>query len=254
MKEDEEDDESYDGDGGGEVANVHRGYLGRLLSAMLSCVFLLVATGPALVLCFLYVLGTFVLWALGIYRIIGKWMRLSLNERGRKTPEAMPGLADGCTWDRAWEFASRWNHGVSEIRGYAHFNVAQFLKSNTGMNLHHLASVVKARDAKSKSEKEGIEADCNSLDSVLEHLFERINRRAKMKQEEPTSTPIPADSAYGGSGRGGSISHTDPPPQPAASSAGFCCCCDGAESPGAPTVGEVASGDGVEENAHAPRC
>lgn len=144
----------------------HLGYVLRLLSAAASFVGLIVATGCAVLLCLSYIVGSFVLWVLGIGMLLGKlgaefWSWLvgekQNDHRDVLIPDAMPGQEDGDHWRRAWELAMLRNHGVREDCGQAHFHVVPFLKSLTGLDTQHLAKLTTERDERWKSERELIE-------------------------------------------------------------------------------------------------
>lgn len=207
-------------------------------------------------LCLVYILGTFVLWILGIYRIC-EWMELNWKKRGGNTPEAMPGQEHGGTWHRAWVLARLRNHGV---HGQAQFNGVPFLKSRTGIDVQHLAWLTKARDAKSKSVQELIEADRQLPETHIDlgHLLERVKRRAE-KQKDPDTSPILAGSVGRNREASENGSHSAGAPTGSLASSGFCCCCCDAEGSSlvrAEDSRQACSqdGGGEEENAHAPIC
>lgn len=153
----------------GEHAHQHLGYVLRLMSAAKSLCGLLLATVCAILLCLSYIMGSFVLWVLGIGMLFGKlgaelrkwraeiWKTDESEQRGALIPDAMPGQEDGDHWERAYELAMLRNHGVREDCGQAHFHVVPFLKSLTGLDTQHLAQLTKERDERSKFEKELIE-------------------------------------------------------------------------------------------------
>lgn len=174
------------------------------MSAAKSLAGLLVAVVCATLLCLSYIVGSFILWVLGIGMLLGKlgaelrkwwveiWKKNQSEQRGVLIPDAMPGQEDGDHWERAWELAKLRNHGVREDRGQAHFHVVPFLKSLTGLDTQHLAKLTKERDERSKFEKELIEVRLVALVQVssrvpLEWLMQNV--RFAFFFRGPISTP-----------------------------------------------------------------
>lgn len=178
-EEDDKNSEAKSYQDGDYEKKQHPGYFRHLLFVMSKFGALAVAMLVASVLCFLYIVGTIILWFVGIFGIFD-WVASNWKESQENIPKAMPGQEHGDHWKRAWELASLRNHGVSEGRNRGHFNVVPFLKSKTGLDMQHLMRLTKARDAKSKSEEELIEVDRKLPDAHidLKHLSDMITKRA----------------------------------------------------------------------------
>lgn len=182
---DEEDDK--------EDCRPHRGYFRRLLRATKSSVYLLASSFLAILLCLLYIIGSILLWFIGIWGVID-WVLKNWKEKKSDIPEAMPGQEQGGDhWKRAWQLTTLRNHGAREDRGQEHFHVLPFLKSKTGVNVQHLARLTKTRDEKSKSEEELIEVDRKlagariDLDGLSENIKFRAKQRATQRWEDASN-------------------------------------------------------------------
>ncbi|CAM9807234.1 unnamed protein product [Ectocarpus sp. 6 AP-2014] len=136
----------------------HPGYFRSLVIAVFWSAVLVVATAVAAFLCALYIILSVVLWLVGLH-MIHKWVKQNWTTNTDDIPGALAGQEDGDHWRRAWELVSLRNHGVREDFDNAHFNVLPFLKSKTGLDRQHLARHTKARDDKSKCEKELTDVD-----------------------------------------------------------------------------------------------
>ena len=185
------------------------GYFWALFSGMRTVVVLLVAIVIASMLCFFYIICSVLLWVLGIYGIY-VWLKDNWEKNDRKIPKAMPGQEKTDHWVRAWQLAHLRNNGIREEGAQANFHVVPLLKSKTGLDMQHLARLSKARDAKTKSEKELVEVDRNLPDARidLEHLLLMVKSRAEQKWKDSKTNPSPvaqppvAPTAGGSNGNG----------------------------------------------------
>lgn len=169
-QEDDKDGNGQDGGSATEEQPAGPGYFWRFLFFFGSFVLLIVMTVCAVILCLSYIVGSFILWILGIWMLVSEQFVVLIKwimERGREDapnahvpdiPDAMPGQEGGIHWQRAWELATLRNGGVQ-----GHFHVGPFLKSKKGLDMQHLARLVKDRDAKSKFEEELIKVGPVSL-------------------------------------------------------------------------------------------
>lgn len=186
------------------------GYFWALLSGIHTSMILVVAIGGASLLCLTYIIGSVLLWILGICRVC-MWFGKNWTANDENIPDAMPGQETTDHWKNAWELARLRNDGISEEGGQANFHVVPLLKTKTGLDMQHLARLSKARDAKSKSERELVEVDHNLPDARidLEHLRLMVKSRAKQRWEDSITNantaahpPVPS-TAGGGTGDGG---------------------------------------------------
>lgn len=191
------------------------GYFRALGSGTKGFFYLLLAIVGALVLCFFYILGSVLLWIIGMCRIF-RWMVDIWKEDKDNIPEAMPGQENGDHWKRAWELARRRNNGVREHGGRPHFHVVPLLKSRTGLDTQHLARLINARDTKSKSKEELIRVDRNLPDARidLEHLLLKTKSRAEQRWKDSNintaaAAQPPVASTLGGNGGSGGGSTED---------------------------------------------
>ena len=135
------------------------GYFQELLSTAFAFSVLVFAMACAIALCFLYIVGSVVLWALGVIRL-GKWLKEKWGSgNDDRVPEAMPGQDGGRHWKNAWDLANLRNHGIREDCKHPHFYVVPFLKSKTGFDTPHLARLTKSKDEKLQSERDLVEID-----------------------------------------------------------------------------------------------
>lgn len=184
------------------------GYFWALVSGMQAFVLMLFATVGASVLCFTYILGSMILWVLGICRI-SVWLKDNWGVRDKNIPESMPGQENTDHWERAWELACLRNNGVRDKGTQAHFHIVPLLKSKAGLDMQHLAQLSKTRDPKSKSEQELAEVDRNLPDARidLEHLLRLVRLRADQRRKDFYNNVIPAaqppDPSTAGSDLGG---------------------------------------------------
>lgn len=182
-----------------EEEKVHPGYFRRFCSGLNACVILIFATFGAVLLCLLYIIGSIILWCVGICMIF-KWCETNWNRKDDDIPEAMPGQEHGHHWERAWELATLRNHGVREDGSQAHFHVVPFLKSKTGVDMKHLTRLTKARDEKTKSEEELADVD-RKLPAAridLRHLSDMVKRRADKKRKAGSTSAKPGTSSGSG--------------------------------------------------------
>lgn len=189
---------------------MHPGYFRRFCSGVQTSVVLIFATLAAVLLCLSYIIGAIILWCVGI-RMIFAWCRANWKRKDNAMPEAMPGQEYGDHWERAWELATLRNHGVREDGSQAHFHVVPFLKSKTGVDMQHLTRLTKARDPKTKSDKELMDVDGNLPAARIDlgHLSDMVNQRAQKKRKALLQSAKPEANSSSGAGGGGS--HTQVP-------------------------------------------
>lgn len=157
------------------------GYFQRLILYVELCGKFLAATLGGSVLICLYILGTFVLWFHGMYKIF-EWsneMHRSIYKISDRL-DPVPGQEHGDTWQKACKLARLKNHGAHD---QAHFNVVPFLKSSKGIDVQHLVRLTKSRDAKSQSDQElvGVDRQLPETHIALRHLLQRVEQGAEKR-------------------------------------------------------------------------
>ena len=180
----------------GAEDSVARGYLRELESAVCVLGLLVVASLVAAMLCFSYIVGSFILWGSGHYRLL-EWLQNNWGkESDDNTPEAMAGQESGKHWENAWALANLRNHGIRENSKHPHFYVVPFLKSKTGLDMQHLARLTSSRDGKSKSEKELVEVDRELAHAPID--LEYLSWKAEKRREGKTGGSNAREGGTGG--------------------------------------------------------
>lgn len=151
-KEEVFDDESDD-EGEDRENQLDTGRAWASLVAIKKVALLAVAVVCASALCFLYIIGTVLLWFVGIIGIFRICAREASNSKmvDGNIPKAMPGQEHGDHLKRAWELVNMRNCTSLENRDQMHFNVGSFLTGISGLNKEDLVRSAMPPPKESKS-------------------------------------------------------------------------------------------------------